>query len=84
MNMLEFKFDVIGVTETKLKRDFVPDFDLNITGYKHFSTPTEADKGGAMLYIAEKYNCIPRIKLDNLIYKPYVLESIFTEMISFN
>ena len=81
LNMLGFKFDVIGISETKLKKDVVPDFDINIPGYKCFSSPTEADKGGVMLYILDKYNCIPRKNLDKIVYKSYVLESIFAEII---
>ena len=53
--MLDFKFDVIGITETKLKKSSEPIIDVNIDGYKHYSTPTEADKGGALLYIANDY-----------------------------
>ena len=50
--MLDFKFDVIGITETKSSEPIV---DVNIDGYKHYSTPSEADKGGALLYIANDY-----------------------------
>ena len=82
LSLLDFKIDVIGISETKIKKSQVPDFDINIQGYnKPFSTPTEAEKGGVMLFIAEKHNSIPRKKLDNLVYKPYVLESIFAEII---
>ena len=79
--MLNFKFDVIGITETKIKKDISPDYDLNITGYKHYFTPTECDKGGTMLYISDHYNCVPRKNLEKIAYKSYVLESTFAEII---
>ena len=53
--MLNFKFDVIGITETKIKKCIVPDYDVSIKGYQHFFTPTESNKGGVILYIAEQH-----------------------------
>ena len=79
--MLNFKFDVIGITETKIKKDIVPDYDMSIKGYQHYFTPTESNKGGVILYIAEQHNCKPRTDLDAISYKTYELESVFTEII---
>ena len=81
LNMLDFKFDVIGITETKIKKDILPDYDLKIPGYKHYYTPTECDKGGTMLYISDHYNCVLRKNLEKIVYKSYVLESTFAEII---
>ena len=50
LNMIDLKFGVISITETKIK---TTNPDTNINGYKCYSTPTEADKGGALLYIDE-------------------------------
>ena len=50
--MLNFKFDVIGLCETKLQKDIKPKYDVEIQGYKLLSTPSEAEKGGTNLYIS--------------------------------
>ena len=87
---LEFKFDIIGISETKIKispeeveMQVTPetDYDISLPGYKHFSTPTESDKGGVILYILDKHNCIPRKPLDKIMYKSHVLESVFAEIV---
>ena len=79
--MLNFKFDVVGISETKMKKGIVPDYDVSIEGYWHYFTPTEPDKGGVILYAAEQHNCKPRRDLDTISYKTYSLESVFTEII---
>ena len=55
LNMIDLKFGVIGITETNIKTTN-PGIDTKINGYKCYSTPMEADKGGAVLYIDEHYN----------------------------
>ena len=66
LNMLNFKFDVIGISESKLKKGITPDFDIKIKGYKEYSTPTESEKGCVLLYIAEHLHVptVPRKDLD--------------------
>ena len=80
---MELKFDVIGITETKIKTANPP-IDININGYKCYSTRTEADKGGALLYIKEDCNVKPLPKLDRIMYKPKHLESVFVEICNKN
>ena len=46
--------------------------------YEH--TPTEANKGGALIYISDKLNYKPRKDLE--IYESKNLESTFVEMIN--
>ena len=82
LNILNFKFDVIGITESKIIKGITPVFDITLKGYNEYSTPTESDKGGALLYIAEHLYSIPRNDLDSAIYKPYELESKFREIIN--
>ena len=83
LSMMELKFDVIGITETKIKTVNSP-IDININGYKCYSTHTEADKGGALLYIKEDCNVKPLPKLDRIMYKPKHLESVFVEICNKN
>ena len=75
------KFDVIGISETKIKKDVIPNFDIDLKGYKTYSTPTLANKGGVILYISEKHKSKPRNDLNKIISKPHVLESVFTEIV---
>ena len=84
LNILDFKFDVIGISETKIKKGIIPDYNVSIDGYQQYSTPTESDKGGVILYISKKYFCKPRKDLDKILYKCYALESIFVEIILTN
>ena len=84
LNILDFKFDVIGISETKIKKGIIPDYKVTIDGYQQYSTPTESDKGGVILYISKKYFCKPRKDLDKILYKSYALESIFVEIILTN
>ena len=82
LNMLDFKFDVIGITETKLAKDVKPNFDIQMKGYKCYHVDTEADKGGSLIYISKSLNPKPRPDLESLLYKSEVLESTFIEIIN--
>ena len=80
LSMLNHKFDVIALTETKIKKGIAPIFDTNRNGYKKYSTPTESEKGGAFLYVNEDYDSKARKDLDTLVYKSKELESVFIEI----
>ena len=54
-SLLGFKFDFIGITETKIKKNEAPIIDINMEGYEHYCTETEGEKGGSLLYISKKY-----------------------------
>ena len=44
--MLNFKFDVIALSESKLRKGIQPVVDITINGYHNpIDTPTEANKG---------------------------------------
>ena len=47
LSMINYKFDIIALTETKIKKGVTPIFDTNRDGYKKYSTPTESEKGGS-------------------------------------
>ena len=66
--MLEFKFDVICLSESKIKKDFDPKVDINIEGYQSpVGTPTDSTKGGVLIYVKNGINFKPRNDL--IIYK---------------
>ena len=81
LSQLNFQFDVIGITETRIIKDVTPNYDIKISGYKEYSTPTEANKGGAIIYVSQKYNSKPRKDLDKIMTKSRVLESAFAEIV---
>ena len=77
-----FQFDIIAISESKLtKSSPKPQVDISIENY-HFpeSIPTEASKGGVLLYVNKKHNAKPRNDLN--IYEPKLLESKFIEIIN--
>ena len=82
LSLLNYKFDIIGITETKIIKNIPPIFDTKIDGYKCYSTPTESDKGGTILYVADHFHPKPRKDYDSLIYKSKELESVFIEIIN--
>ena len=45
LSLLDFEFDMIAVSETKIKVGTEPIYDLSIAGYFHHKTPSESYKG---------------------------------------
>ena len=71
---LDYKFDIIGLTETKIVKNIKPKFDLKLDGYKCYHVDTVANKGGSMIYISESIDSKERTDLESLLYKPELLE----------
>ena len=83
LQMLNFNFDIIAISESKLQVGIEPKVNINLSGFQNpISTPTEASKGGVLLYIANGINFKPRNDLK--IYKSKELESAFVEIINPN
>ena len=82
INILDYNFDIMGITETKICKSSEPIIDINLEGYNYFSTPTEAEKGGSLIYVAEKFNTKQRKDLETIMYKPKLLEATFIEIIN--
>ena len=55
LKSLEHDWDVITISESKLMKNIPPVRDINITNYQYEHTPTEANKGGTLIYISNKY-----------------------------
>ena len=70
-------FDIIGITETRIKKGKNPYIDISLNGYNYESTPTESSAGGVLLYLSTDINYKCRNDLN--IYKPKELESVFVE-----
>ena len=78
----DFEFDIIAISESKIIKNIAPIIDINIPGYQEpLSTPSEATKGGVLLYVNKKIpNFKPRNDLN--IYSSKMLESSFIEIIN--
>ena len=83
LNILNFKFDIIALSESKILKGKEPVMDINLVGYHDpIGTPTEATKGGVLLYISDELNFKPRPDLN--IYQAKGVESIFAEIVNKN
>ena len=79
LQALNFKFDIIAISESKLKCK--PQININLCGYHSPHCKfTEAEKGGTILYISNELNYKPREDLE--IYESKELESSFVEIIN--
>ena len=81
LQLLNFKFDIICISESKIRYNITPKTDINITGYQYpESMPSHASKGGVLIYARKGINYIPRTDL--VIEKEKELESLFIEIIN--
>ena len=78
LTMLNFKFDIITITETKIQTSTQPTFDITLQNYNLYQTSTESTSGGTLIYVSKKLNS--KIRNDIKIYKPKELESTFIEI----
>ena len=80
--LLEFQFDFICISESKLSKNNNPQLDISIEGYQSpIGTPTESTKGGVLIYVKSGISVKPRPDLNNLMYRSKELESFFVETI---
>ena len=81
LQLIDFKFDIICISESKILEDRATLTDISITGYElPLSTPTESNKGGVLIYVKKGIKAKPRPDLS--IYKARELESLFIEIIN--
>ena len=79
LQLLDFPFDIIAISETKIQKGIDPLKDINLPNYQYLHTPTESTKGGTLIYISNKLIFKPRPDLE--IYQAKDIESTFTEII---
>ena len=72
LDKTKIDFDVIGISESRIKKDESPINSINLKGYSHESCPTESAAGGTLLYITNNLSYKPRNDL--CIYKSKDLE----------
>ena len=68
-------FDIIALTESRIKINSVCPIYIELENYSIEDTPTEIAAGGALLYINKRLSYLPRNDLN--IYIPGKLESYF-------
>ena len=79
LQTLDYKFDVIAISESKLRTD--PLIDISLDGYQPpYCTYTDATKGGTILYVSSALTYKPRKDLE--IYESKELETSFIEIIN--
>ena len=81
LSILDLKFDIMGLTETKLIKGQTPTFKTSIDGYNDYHTPTESKKGGTVLFIDKNIDSKPRKDLEKKLYLSKKLESSFAEIL---
>ena len=79
LDSLNFEFDIIAISETKISKNMAPTTDISFEEYNTEDTPTEAEKGGTLLYISKKHIHKPRKDLE--IYQSKEIESTFAEIL---
>ena len=79
LSLTKHKFDIIAISESRIKINNTPINNILIENYSYEHIPTESSAGGVMLYIGNHLNY--KIRKDLSIYKAKELESIFIEII---
>ena len=82
INNCKIKPKVIGLSETRLRKNRQPLSNINLENYVYESTPTESFKGGTMLYVDKQLTY--RLRKDLMMYKSKEIESTFIELFSNN
>ena len=78
LSILDHPFDIIAVSETKIKDEFEPVTNFTIPGYNFQHTPTKSDFGGVGLYYKSSLDFIKRDDLSLSVHT--IAESIFLEL----
>ena len=80
MSKLDYKFDVIGISEHKITNDSTPSNNIEIPGYENFEfVPTATNFGGTGFYIKSGLDYVRRGDLE--INSPSNYESMFIEIV---
>ena len=82
LDNLNIEFDIIAISETRLKKDIKPVKDIKLSNYEIEDTTTEASKGGTLIYVSKNLNYKRRKDLE--IYESKKIESTFIEITNEN
>ena len=79
ITLLDHKFDIIGISETRLNETTVPLVDVTLNGYDFVDTRSKCTYGGTAIYI--KNGIDYEIKKEFSYSDPQICESTFVELI---
>ena len=69
LSLLDVQFDIIAVSETKIIKNVIPNYDIKLPGYKEYSVPTESSKGGVIIYVKDNIEHKRRFDLESKMYE---------------
>ena len=78
LDLLEHPWDVIAISETKIREECDPLINISIDGYDFIQTPTKSFFGGVGLYVKNGIEYKVREDLNKSIHN--VSESVFIEL----
>ena len=76
---LKVSFDILAITETRIKKDSSSPINLQLSNYSTEHTPTELSAGGTLLYISKRLSY--QLRNDLRFCDPGKIESPFIEII---
>ena len=76
---LNVSFDILVITETRIKKDSSNPINLQLNNYSIEHTPTESSASGTLLYINKRLSY--QLRNDLRLYDPGKIESTFIEII---
>ena len=76
---LNVSFDILAITETRIKKDSSSPINLQLSNYSTEHTPTELSGGGTLLYISKRLSY--QLRNDLRFCDPGKIESPFIEII---
>ena len=76
---LNVSFDILAITETRIKKDSSSPINLQLSNYSIGHTPTESSAGGTLPYINKRLSY--QLRNDLRLYDPRKIESTFIEII---
>ena len=80
LSRLDFTFDVIGISEHRIKKDKQPSNNVNLEGYEEFIfEPSGTSCGGTGFYIHQKHDYI--VREDLKLNSPSDFEAMFVEIV---
>ena len=79
LNDLHVNFDILAITESRIKKDSSSPINLHLDKYSVEQTPTETSAGGTLLYINKRLSY--QLRNDLKLYHPGKIEPTFIEII---
>ena len=78
LNLLDHPFDIIGVSETKIREDRDPITNIELDGYDFVHTSTKSYFGGVGIFVKSGHDYVVRTDLNKSVHN--VAESVFIEI----